>query len=122
MPGGDGTGPRGMGSMTGRAAGFCAGYNVPGFTNPVQGRGFWRAGRGNFGGGRGWRHMYYATGLPYWARFGGAPNYPNAPQNVAQPNPEQEVELLKNQAEYFEGALEDIKKRIDELEAQKQNK
>ncbi|TES94528.1 MAG: hypothetical protein E3J87_00110 [Candidatus Cloacimonadota bacterium] len=35
MPGGDGTGPRGMGPMTGRAAGYCAGYSRPGFTNPV---------------------------------------------------------------------------------------
>ena len=24
--------------MTGRAAGFCAGYPVPGYTNPVMGR------------------------------------------------------------------------------------
>jgi len=30
MPGGDGTGPAGMGPMTGRAAGYCAGYPVPG--------------------------------------------------------------------------------------------
>ncbi|NOX97263.1 MAG: DUF5320 domain-containing protein, partial [Nitrospirae bacterium] len=28
MPGGDGTGPMGLGSRTGRAAGFCAGYPV----------------------------------------------------------------------------------------------
>ncbi|MBN1835246.1 MAG: DUF5320 family protein [Spirochaetales bacterium] len=34
MPRGDGTGPAGMGPMTGRAAGFCAGYGVPGFMNP----------------------------------------------------------------------------------------
>ena len=41
MPGGDGTGPMGMGPMTGRAAGYGAGYPVPGFMNPVPGRGFW---------------------------------------------------------------------------------
>ena len=35
MPRGDGTGPAGMGPMTGRAAGFCAGYPVPGYMNPV---------------------------------------------------------------------------------------
>ena len=34
MPGGDGTGPWGLGPMTGRGAGFCAGFNVPGFMNP----------------------------------------------------------------------------------------
>jgi len=35
MPGGDGTGPQGMGPMTGRAAGYCAGYEDPGYANPV---------------------------------------------------------------------------------------
>jgi len=38
MPFGDGTGPAGMGPMTGRAAGFCAGYPTPGYMNPVTGR------------------------------------------------------------------------------------
>jgi len=38
MPRGDGTGPAGFGPMTGRAAGFCAGYPVPGYMNPVTGR------------------------------------------------------------------------------------
>jgi len=33
MPRGDGTGPAGMGPMTGRAAGHCAGYPAPGFMN-----------------------------------------------------------------------------------------
>jgi len=52
MPRGDGTGPMGMGPMTGRAAGYCAGYGAPGFMNPIPGRGF--AGRGiGFGFGRG---------------------------------------------------------------------
>jgi len=36
MPWGDGTGPMGRGPMTGRGAGFCAGYNVPGYANPVS--------------------------------------------------------------------------------------
>ena len=33
MPFGDGTGPAGFGPMTGRAAGYCAGYPVPGYSN-----------------------------------------------------------------------------------------
>ena len=37
MPRGDGTGPMGFGPMTGRAAGYCAGYPVPGFMNPIAG-------------------------------------------------------------------------------------
>ena len=64
MPYGDGTGPMGYGPMTGRAAGYCVGYNVPGYINPtpgsrpgIWGRGFWpgygfRPVRGR-GGGRG---------------------------------------------------------------------
>jgi len=38
MAGGDGTGPAGMGPMTGRAAGYCAGYATPGYMNPYGGR------------------------------------------------------------------------------------
>lgn len=34
MPWGNGTGPAGYGPMTGRAAGYCAGYPVPGYLNP----------------------------------------------------------------------------------------
>lgn len=40
MPRGDGTGPAGMGPMTGRAAGYCAGYQSPGFMNPDLRGGF----------------------------------------------------------------------------------
>lgn len=38
MPRGNGTGPAGMGPMTGRAAGYCAGYSMPGFMNPWGGQ------------------------------------------------------------------------------------
>jgi len=40
MPAGDGTGPLGLGPMTGRAAGYCAGFAVPGYMSPVAGRAF----------------------------------------------------------------------------------
>lgn len=49
MPRGDRTGPNGMGPMTGRGAGLCAGFDSPGFVNGgfarfEGGRGFaWRA-------------------------------------------------------------------------------
>jgi hypothetical protein len=38
MPRGDRTGPAGMGPMTGRAAGYCAGYGTPGYMNPYGDR------------------------------------------------------------------------------------
>jgi hypothetical protein len=117
MPAGDGTGPRGMGPMTGRGAGYCSGYGVPGYANPVRGRGF---GMG-WGRGRGWRTGYYATGLPGWARFGYAPGWGAPPTwaygpYAAPPMPEQEVELLKGQAEWLKEQLEAISQRIAELE------
>ena len=40
MPLGNGTGPTGLGPMTGRAAGYCAGYPVLGYMNPIPGFGF----------------------------------------------------------------------------------
>jgi len=124
MPGGDRTGPAGMGPMTGRAAGYCAGYPVPGYMNPVGGRGYWGWGRG--GGGWGRRNQFYATGLTGWQRagmgmgaYGMPPAYPTpyaAPFGPAATK-EQELDALKGQAEYFEDALEGIRKRIDELQA-----
>lgn len=51
MPQGDGTGPAGQGSMTGRGRGYCAGFNMPGYMNEGFGRG---SGRG-MGRGFGWR-------------------------------------------------------------------
>jgi hypothetical protein len=112
MPAGDRTGPWGGGPMTGRGMGYCAGYGAPGYANPA----FGRLGRG---GGRGWRHMYYATGLPGWARFGHVPAWgappvsgPYAPQMSA----EQETQMLKEQAEWLKGQLEAIVKRLEELE------
>ena len=45
MPFGDGTGPAGLGPMTGRSVGFCAGFPVPGYMNPFMGRaGFYGSG------------------------------------------------------------------------------
>ena len=77
MPFGDGTGPAGLGPMTGRAAGFCAGYPVPGYMNPaVGGAGFYGAGMpavGPYGAGvYGYGMPYGGYGMPYggWGRRG----------------------------------------------------
>ncbi|MBP7831251.1 MAG: DUF5320 domain-containing protein [Kiritimatiellae bacterium] len=122
MPGGDKTGPAGMGPMTGRAAGYCAGYGAPGYANAGWGRGFGmgfgRGRGGGFGGGRGWRHRFYATGVPGWAR----PGVPYGPAHAAAPTEEQELEMLNRRAEYFGDALADVKKRIEELQAEKADK
>ena len=113
MPWGDRTGPSGFGPMTGRAAGYCAGYPVPGYMNPAQGFGL-GFGRGWRGGGRGWRHMYYATGVPGWARSGyGAPGV--VPPVYGGPTKEQEMGALKTQADLLQQQLEEINRRLEEL-------
>ena len=120
MPAGDGTGPMGMGPMTGRAAGFCAGYGMPGYTNPIGGRGFWGGGRGGGGGGgRGWRNRSYATGVPGGAGGGMPYGAPYAMPYASAPTKEQELDMLKGQAEQFETTLGDIRKRLQELETEK---
>lgn len=121
MPRGDGTGPAGMGPMTGRAAGYCAGYSTPGFTNPVGGRGA-GFGRG-FGGGRGLGLGFRggrgrgAWGAPYAPTYAATPAPYAPPAYGAAPTRQQEVDALNQQAQYFEEALGDIRKRIEELEA-----
>jgi len=121
MPGGDRTGPAGMGPMTGRGAGYCAGYPAPGYGEFAFGRGF---GQGR-GGGRGRRNWFYATGLPGWQRaaygypaYGGDIPYSPAPYTpyAAGFSKENELNALKGQAEYLEDSLEGIKKRMKELE------
>jgi len=77
MPFGDGTGPMGLGPMTGRGAGFCAGFGTAGFANPMPGYPYhygyghlgpvWpRRGYGfGRGFGRGWRR-WGSYGYPGW--------------------------------------------------------
>jgi hypothetical protein len=117
MPRGDRRGPWGAGPMTGRAAGYCAGYPVPGYMNPIRGygrgwgRGFGR--RWGRGFGRGW----YVSPPPAIVQ----PTYPPATQ--LQP-PEQEVTALENyhkelvaEKAELEKEMDDIKDRIEELKA-----
>ena len=114
MPRGDGTGPMGMGPMTGRAAGYCAGYPVPGYMNPIPGRGWGRGfGRGRgFGGGFGWRG---------WAGVGGfAP--PAAPWAYGQPTAQEERTVLETQMQALQAQLDSVKQRLEEVAAEEQKK
>jgi hypothetical protein len=99
------------------------------------------------------RHMYYATGLPGWMRFGYSPGWGGLPPGAtylmtgqwptpqmatawesgwAQPgqmgpqfgptgpaygvSPEQELDFLKNQAKMLENQMDQILRRIDDIE------
>jgi hypothetical protein len=119
MPGGDRTGPLGMGPLSGRAAGYCAGYGMPGFVNSALGRGFGGGfgrgrgfgGRGYGGGGRGWRHWFHATGVPGWLRYGGWP------ASFQKPDPDLEKSALRSQAEALQAELDLIQTRLGEIES-----
>ncbi|OQC22938.1 MAG: hypothetical protein BWX70_02975 [Verrucomicrobia bacterium ADurb.Bin070] len=97
--------------MTGRAAGFCAGFSVPGYLNPAGsgfGGGFGRGrggGRGGFG--RGFRNMFFATGLPGWARSGVAGTAGAA----------DEKQVLTSQADALRAQLDGIQKRLEQLDS-----
>lgn len=110
MPGGNQTGPMGRGPRTGRAAGFCAGNETPGYANAPAGprnvgggRGFFGGrGRGGRGGG-GWRH-----------RHGFASGSEPGPVSKAE-----ELSLLKQQQQSLETELTELKKHIEIIESAK---
>jgi hypothetical protein len=110
MPRGDKTGPNGAGPKTGRAAGYCAGYSVPGYTNPIRGyrRGFGRGWGRGFG--RGWSRGFgrrFAYPPPTTVQ----PAYPVAFTPISQPQtPEQEIMALED----YQKSLEAEKKELDE--------
>jgi len=130
MPWGDRTGPLGMGPMTGRGAGRCAGYPGPGRFNPAFGVGFRGWGRGGgrgrgFGGGGGFGRRFRAGGFGGWqaGSWGWPPlgwpgPYPMPYDVPFSPTASRSQELgaLKDQAKYFEEALDEIQERIGELE------
>jgi hypothetical protein len=128
MPGGDRTGPIGAGPLTGRGAGFCRGYTVPGYANPWIGGGFGRGrgfggsyGRG--GGGRGWRHRFYATGVPGRALgYGSWPVGHDVPFGAMVPEMtrKDEIAFLRDKAQHFKETLDDINRRLDELQNQRE--
>jgi len=120
MPYGDRTGPRGLGPRTGRALGYCAGYDTPGYT---KGPGM--------GLGRGWgRGFGRGRGMGWGGRFDwGTPVYPLyrtpsiVPAPVAPLSKEDRLSMLKQEKEYLESemnqiknAIEDLSKSMDDLE------
>ncbi|MHA1197216.1 MAG: DUF5320 domain-containing protein [Promethearchaeota archaeon] len=126
MPFGDGTGPNGLGPMTGRGLGYCAGYSTPGYMKG-PGRG-WGLGFGR-GWGRGWGRGF-GRGYWRWRAWGVPPVYPATVPAVPvrstilpQAYTGDQLTMLKQEKEYLESelngirsAIEDISKRIEELE------
>jgi len=111
MPGGDRTGPSGLGSMTGRGLGYCAGYDMPGYTRgPGMGRA-WGRGRG-MGYGRG---IGYGRGMGYGRGYG-IPIYTQYAQPIMPiTSPENQLTMLKQQKDYLASEMNSIKGAIDEI-------
>jgi len=95
--------------MTGRALGYCSGYDTPAYT-----KGFGRGlGRG-FGFGRGMgRGRGFGRGLGFGLPFY---DYPQASPWPAAISKDDEIKMLKSQAEALKRSQKEIEKRLDELE------
>jgi len=121
MPGGDRTGPWGLGPMTGRARGFCAGYPNPGYMSYGFGRGYGRGFGHGMGRGRsrglGWG---YPTGGYYPHGYG----YGWSPYAAGMPSMSQEEELgyLRQEKNLMEKELKDLSERISNLEKEEKAK
>jgi len=100
MPGGDRTGPNGLGPMTGRRAGYCAGSNVSGFENRFDNR------RGGFGRGYGRR---------FRGGYGGNEFYPT--QDYAEVS---EKTILENDIRVLKEQLNSLEKRLSETTKKKE--
>lgn len=112
MPRGDQTGPRGMGPRTGRAMGYCSGYDAPGYMHPGPGLGF----RSGMGFGRGYGRGFgrgFGRGMGYPYPVGGPWYGANVPY---QASPEDELRMLKEEASALTREQKAVAKRIAELE------
>ena len=117
MPGFDGTGPRGEGSMTGGGFGYC-GPGATGYGRPMgggfgQGRGLRRGYGPGFGGGRG-----YGRGLGRRSfQPSGEGWYGPAYESPYAMNPKEEVEMLRDEADALKNEIDAITGRIKGLES-----
>ncbi|MCK5177238.1 MAG: DUF5320 domain-containing protein [Candidatus Aenigmarchaeota archaeon] len=114
MPGGDRTGPLGQGTFTGRGLGNCISYGIPAIAGAIAGyyggrRGF---GRGVGGGGFG---RSFGRGFGWSAAAAGLAGLANLPawQKSA---PDDELSVLKDEAQNLSDSLKNIQARISEIE------
>ena len=107
MPRGDRTGPEGLGPMTGRAAGYCAGFRHAGYASDGPGGYCHDYGRGY---GRSYGHGYHwGYGARYWPAAG-------------VPLPEESEKLfLEGEITYLEKRLQEVRKRLDDLKGTKKD-
>lgn len=105
MPGGDRTGPNGMGPMTGWGAGFCAGRSTAGFRG--GGRGWGRGRGGALGLGRGGGFGFRGGRGPGWP-VAGITDIPPVPTD------EQRRTALRDHADRLERELARVRTMLDD--------
>lgn len=106
MPRGDKKGPEGRGPMTGRRMGYCAGNDMPGI----------RYGR-RMGCGMGYgRHMGHGMGYGRAYQAYNQAVYENIPAYSPYQEPAEERRHLEQCVQQMEGDLENLRKRLQELE------
>jgi hypothetical protein len=113
MPGFDGTGPAGSGPMTGGGRGYCSPAGSYNFGRPWLRHG---VGFGD-GRGRGYRHIFWETGLPRWGR--GDPSM-GGPYSRPVVSKKSEIAVLKDEAEALKESLNAIQERINDLEGEQE--
>ena len=116
MPGGDRTGPLGLGPRTGRAAGYCSGYPGPGYMHPKLG-----LGRG-LGRGRGFGRGFYGRGRGFWWRGYRDPYDIPHPYNIGinpQLSKDKEKAYLEETVKALEEDIKNIRNRIQEITKEK---
>ena len=110
MPRGDGTGPMGNGPMTGRGAGFCAGFAVPGVASALGRFG----GFGGFGCRRGAGGGMRGAGMQARNRFMAQP-FMAQPYGEVGVTTANEKEWLSRQMNALETQLQQVKQRLGKM-------
>ena len=102
MPGFDGTGPVGMGAMTGGGRGFCSPCGI-GVVRRTYGYPRW---------------MGYA--YPYYGAYGPGPLHPGVMPFAPRMTRGQELEFLKSEAQALRQELKGLEKRMGQLSTEKE--
>jgi hypothetical protein len=61
------------------------------------------------------RNRFFATGVPGWPYFAGNPIPDGASFSVQPGTPQNELEVLKGQAQYLENGLKELRARMEAL-------
>jgi hypothetical protein len=100
MPRGNGNGPEGFGPRTGKGAGFCNGFDHPGFVN---------SGMGGRRAGFGYRRNFQSGFMPAWRSRGCDTFVPNEPTTV------QKKEFLENEINLMKKHLNELEKQFETM-------